>query len=330
MSGSSGSHKTATAPSTPIANGQHYKRRYRPYFSKRQLSLMDQLNGFPSRRSHYAAAHSSNCKFIQQVGDKLGFPQTTISTSQALYHRFILYQGSREFQSLDLCITALFVASKMEENTKKLKDVYVVAHALRYPKIQELDPEKVSDDRLSRVGDYERQMLETLCFNFQIDHPYVYIVKFAKLLEKEFHIQGKSLAKKAYMLAVDSYRTHLCLEYPSHTIAAGCLYLASLMLEDMSYNSLRQSTFWTEKCFSRWVDIEEVGQRILDIYIAKPSEFGPSQEYTNSKIVLNELASQRPEQNNTHDKTKPWTIDAALNLDDLIAHTSIDAVSYLI
>ncbi|KAI8075146.1 cyclin-like protein [Gongronella butleri] len=332
MSGSSGSHKTATAPSTPIAQGQHYRRVYRPYFSKRQLALIDQLNGYPSRRSHLVTIHTSNCKFIQQVGKKLGFPQTTISTSQALYHRYCLYNGARDVQSLDVCITALFVGSKMEESIKKLKDIYVVAHAVRYPKNPELDPEKVSEERLARICECERQMLETLSFNFHVSHPYNYIVKFAKLLQKELNTDAKAMAKKAYFLAIDSYRTQLCLEYPSHTIATGCLYLACLLQPDV-YQWLETSEFWAQHCLSRWADIEEIAQRILDVYIAKPSEFGPSPPFTKVKIRLNELASQRPQANDNDSKKdadKPWQLHWPISSTDEWMHGHADTVSYLV
>jgi CTD kinase subunit beta len=41
---------------------------------------------------------------------------------------------------------------------------------------------------------------------------------------------SKLLAKFAWRLAVDAYRTHVPLMYPPHTVALGCLYLAALLI----------------------------------------------------------------------------------------------------
>ncbi|SAM09870.1 hypothetical protein [Absidia glauca] len=289
MSGSSQSPK-ATTPSTPFAFGSYYKRRYRPYFTKRQLANIDQLNHSALRSTHSIASHGASCKFIQQVGKKMDFPQTTISTSQALYHRFYLYYNLRDFQALDVCITCLFIGSKIEETIKKLKEICVVAHSVRYPKSQELEPDKIPEERISRINEYEKLILETLCFNFQIIHPYETIVKFTKWIQESQAIDGKRLGKRAYSLAVDSYRMTLCLEYPAHTIAAGCIYLANKLCqqEDATFKGLDNNQPWGKLFLSRLEDVKDVGRKILDYYITKPNEFGSSNQYMQIKIQLNE------------------------------------------
>jgi CTD kinase subunit beta len=66
------------------------------------------------------------------------------------------------------------------------------------------------------------------------------------------------LAKKAYQLAVDSYKTLLCVEYPAHTIAAGCIYLASRLLkeQDPLFQALPDDKPWDQHFLSRMEDIE--------------------------------------------------------------------------
>lgn len=75
------------------------------------------------------------------------------------------------------------------------------------------------------------------------------------------NLDSKRLAKKAYQLAVDSYKTLLCVEYPAHTIAAGCIYLASRLLKerDSKFNGLPENAPWDQYFLSRMEDIEGKG-----------------------------------------------------------------------
>ncbi|KAL1935263.1 hypothetical protein VTP01DRAFT_4403 [Rhizomucor pusillus] len=295
MSGSS--PQSATTPSTPIriTSGHTYKRRYRPYFTKRQLSALLHLKQPGSTlASKEISARNSSCKFMEQVGKKLGFPQETISTAQALYHRFYLYYSIRHYPPQDISVTCLYVASKIEETHKKLKDIFVAVYSVRYPDSKELDPEHVSEERRRRIVGYEKLLLETLCFDFQHQHPYEYIVKFAKWIQLHESIDGKILGKKAYELAVYSYRIPLCIEYPAHTIAAGCIYLASILLkeEDQSFQSLPGHHPWDKLFCSRMIDIEDVCQQILDLHILNCSN-EDGERYTKIKIRINEQARKR-------------------------------------
>lgn len=62
----------------------------------------------------------------------------------------------------------------------------------------------------------------------------------------------------AYSWDSDSYRTPICLEYPAHSIAAGCIYLASMLLklEDSSFIGLSDDQPWDQLFCSRMEDME--------------------------------------------------------------------------
>ncbi|CAO3668758.1 unnamed protein product [Rhizopus stolonifer] len=229
---------------------------------------------------------------MQDVGRKLGFPQKTISTSQALYHRFYLYYSIKEYSPQDISIACLFVASKIEETIKKLKDIFVAVHSVKHPESKELDPEQISEDRRRKILSYEKLVLETICFNFQLRHPYEYIIKFTKWI-KSTHpsVDDKQLAKRAYGIAVDSYKTPICIEYPPHTIAVGCIYLATLFMTEQD-KILKELIEWDQSFLSRMEDIEDVAQQILDLYISTNPRHDAG-KYTRFKILLNEQAQKR-------------------------------------
>lgn len=80
---------------------------------------------------------------------------------------------------------------------------------------------QISEDRRRKIIGYEKLLLETLCFDFQLQHPYDYIVKFVKWIQGIDHgtiiqhvlitvsclayqeLDGKLLAQRAYIIAVD-------------------------------------------------------------------------------------------------------------------------------
>jgi hypothetical protein len=105
-----------SSPSRPPLSLQ---RRSPAYFSKRYQTLLANLKKHTVTGKEHSIRHA-NCSFIQQVGKKLGLyvyfftwchlfhikrltkthntsPQTTISTAQALYHRFYLFYSVRDY-----------------------------------------------------------------------------------------------------------------------------------------------------------------------------------------------------------------------------------------
>lgn len=71
---------------------------------------------------------------------------------------------------------------------------------------------------------------------------------------------------KVYIFYINSYRITLCLEYPAHTIAAGCLYLASKLWqhEDESFKGLNHHS-WDKVFLSRLEDIEGMLYKNIEI-----------------------------------------------------------------
>ena len=75
MSGSS--PLAPNTPSTPLSNtaittGTSFKRYYKPYFTKRQLATLNSLKKTGALSVKEISIRHSSCKFIQDVGKKLG------------------------------------------------------------------------------------------------------------------------------------------------------------------------------------------------------------------------------------------------------------------
>ncbi|KAG0257670.1 RNA polymerase II C-terminal domain kinase beta subunit, partial [Actinomortierella ambigua] len=96
-------------------------------------------------------------------------------------------------------MACLFVSSKVEDTIKKLKDIMMAAYHYRHPDVVDWDPEsKEGEEQRKRVLSYEKMVLESICFDFHIVHPYKYIVKFVKLYDGHMDV-----AQRAWQIACD-------------------------------------------------------------------------------------------------------------------------------
>lgn len=132
----------------------------------------------------------------------------------------------------------LFLAGKVEETPKKCKDI-VRAAKLYHENLasQESKPmqerqylkkhaESFNEETIKDIMTYEKILLQTIKFDLQVDHPYGYLVKYAKTL-KGNQEKINSLVQMTWGFINDSYSTTLCLQWEPEIIAIALMYLAS-------------------------------------------------------------------------------------------------------
>ncbi|KAF8503222.1 cyclin-like protein [Hysterangium stoloniferum] len=221
-------------PPSPI----FYTRYHRPYFSPVEVEALSMKQRGKLSTSQEEKQRQQACVLIEAVGGRIGFPRKTIATAQNLYHRFHLMFPRKDFNFSDVALACLYASSKMHDTLKKPQDILMVSYAVRFPDLAAksqavggelvMDPEKVEQDRHRLLG-IERPILETICFNFTTRMPFPYVVKIGRALGAT-----KYLTNLAWRLATDSNRTLAPLQYPPHSLALSCVYLAALLL---SYDS---------------------------------------------------------------------------------------------
>lgn len=129
-----------------------------------------------------------------------------------------------------IAATALFLATKVEEHTRKLKDLVVACCRVAQKNPNLLVDEQTKDFWLWRdtIIFNEDVLLENLCFDLTIESPY-------KLLYDSLRYFGlhhnKKLRDAAWAFINDSNMTQLCLLFTSRTIAATALYYAAKATE---------------------------------------------------------------------------------------------------
>ncbi|KAJ2791848.1 RNA polymerase II C-terminal domain kinase beta subunit, partial [Coemansia guatemalensis] len=172
-------------------------------------------------------AAAKSCVFIKDVSRSLGFPARTISTAQLLVHRVYVLRPSPSIGSNDLTIACLLVAAKMEETTKKLRDILAHSYLLsKQPADSSLEPQSVSStitDRMrTSVVAAEQYVMDAIGFDFRTTHPHLLFVKLAKMA----NVPRQTTAVAGWEILGDAFFTTLPVQYPSSVIAAGALCLA--------------------------------------------------------------------------------------------------------
>ncbi|KAF9275155.1 hypothetical protein BGZ88_002504 [Linnemannia elongata] len=231
----------------------------RTYYSKHDQGVvyMARTPGISLHRQ--TDMRRESCEIIAAIGKRIGFPQHTISTAQLLLHRFFMFNSVQDTGN-EVVMACLFVSSKVEDTIKKLKDIMIATYIFRHPNATDWDTEsKEGEEQRKRVLLYEKMVLESICFDFRIIHPYNYIIKFVKIMQG-----SKQLARQAWDIAKDSYKIGVCLEYPPHTIAAGSIYLASKLLGE-AFPDLIKGKPWMKALRTRSIDVEDFSHQMLDL-----------------------------------------------------------------
>lgn len=138
-------------------------------------------------------------RFIINASNTLGLRYETPATGVVFFHRFFMIQSFKQFNRcaitywrfilLLLIITSfsrwvvaaacLLLAGKVEETPKKCKDVLKVAQSI----LTEQQMANFGSNPKEELLTHERILLQTIKFDLQVQHPYSYLLKFAKSLK---------------------------------------------------------------------------------------------------------------------------------------------------
>jgi hypothetical protein len=239
------------------------------------LFTREEIENSPSRVDQVSREEEDECRkgasvFIQSVGVQLRLPQLTMATALLFYHRFFALRSLKQYPLLDMSTACLFVAAKLEETPKKLKELVTIAHSIQFPDQPPLSVDSPEFKReRDRILTLERELLQTLCFDFQIDHPYRYLLHYVKQLHG-----GKELAQSAWSFANDSFRTTLPLQYYARIIGAGCVYLATKkMFPDKTDHEEWFKVFEVDVS-----TLEDIGRQLMDLYKGSKAEVDQQQQ----------------------------------------------------
>ena len=200
-----------------------------------------------------------------------------MATGVVFYHRFYMFHSFNEFPRYMTATCCLFLAGKVEETPKKCKDLVKAAKSWLESKNFKSYADQFTDASIKEIMIHERILLQTIKFDLQVDHPYGYLLKYAKTL-KGNQEQIRSMVQMAWTFINDSFCTTLCLQWEPEIIAIALMYLTSKL-------SKLEVTDWTSKAESKnlnWWDqfvdglnkdiLEDICHQILDLYATQQQQ----------------------------------------------------------
>ncbi|KAF9188745.1 hypothetical protein BGZ51_000343 [Haplosporangium sp. Z 767] len=163
----------------------------------------------------------------------------------------------------DVAATCVYLATKTEESARKFKDIIVAC-------AQKAAKKEINMDDSSKANTIiytEELLLETLCFEINVEHPYNHMIWLIENYAKDPQ-RVRKLKFVAWAFINDSLRTTLCLLYQPKIIALAAMHIAAKYLDE-NMNELFGDV-WREQYEPYFQEINEVANEIMDQY-SQPS-----------------------------------------------------------
>ncbi|KAK3104561.1 hypothetical protein FSP39_004989 [Pinctada imbricata] len=206
------------------------------------------------------------CELIQSAGILLKLPQVAMATGQVLFQRFYYSKSFVKHNMEVLAMACINLASKIEENPRRMRDVINVFHHIKQVRNQKTIHPLVLDSNYitlkNQVIKAERRVLKELGFCVHVQHPHKIIVMYLQVLESE---HNQKLVQCAWNYMNDSFRTEVFMRFQPEIIASACIFLAARQLQvPLPNNPSWYSIFGVQE-----EDIREICLTILNLYARK-------------------------------------------------------------
>ncbi|KAJ3045529.1 hypothetical protein HDV00_009186 [Rhizophlyctis rosea] len=187
-----------------------------------------------------------------------------MATAQVLFQRFFYQQSMKSHGVRDIALGAIFLASKVEECPKQIRDIVNVCAALidrgRGLKIRVMDyaGEMFYEFKDGLIAG-ELQILTKLAFNVQVQHPHGFMINYLQALGLT---SNEALTQMAWSYMNDSGRTIVSVCYQPSVIACAVIFLAARKCGV----KLPTTPPWWELFEAELEDIEIICTHILHLY----------------------------------------------------------------
>ncbi|KAK4883594.1 hypothetical protein RN001_006913 [Aquatica leii] len=205
-------------------------------------------------------------RFIIDSGSKMKLGCNTAATGVVYFHRFYMFHSFRQFPRYVTACCCLFLAGKVEETPKKCKTIIETAQDI----LGDAKFTSFGVDPKEEVMTLERILLQTIKFDLQIEHPYSYLVSYAKCLKGD-KLKLKKMVQMAWTFVNDSLCTTLSLQWEPEIIAVALMYLAGKLSQfevvDWVGRNNKHLRWWDMYVEDVTMDLlEDICHQVLDLY----------------------------------------------------------------
>ncbi|XP_065890051.1 cyclin-L1-like [Dysidea avara] len=204
------------------------------------------------------------CEYIQCAGLLLRLPQVAMATAQVLFQRFYYSKSFVNYSVQYMAAACIFVAAKVEEAPRRLRDVINVFHHLRQKWMgRPIQPMEYLGNTYfkvkSEIIQCEKYLLKTLGLCVHVQHPHKLIITFLQVLEMEENVE---LVQCVWNYMNDSLRTNVFVRFSPDKIACACIFLAA---REFKIPLPSNPSWWLMFEVSKR-DIETIALEILQLY----------------------------------------------------------------
>ncbi|XP_033230893.1 cyclin-K-like [Belonocnema kinseyi] len=215
---------------------------------------------------------SDGVKFIKDLAGELKLGYRTTATAIFFFHRAFMSLSFKEYPRYITACSCLFIAGKSEETPKRSSAFMKAVQSLRSREKYKFIGDISAEDMVS----FECVVMFTINFEFQVRHPYKYIVKYAKILAGDKTLL-QQVVQTAWIFVNDSLHTPLCIQWEPEVIAIALLHLSAKMnkfvvVDWKGRNKQKQKKKWWD-LFVEGLDeavLDNIGHQVLDLYNTNP------------------------------------------------------------
>ncbi|KAI8121495.1 hypothetical protein FF38_04079 [Lucilia cuprina] len=205
-------------------------------------------------------------RFIMTCGTQMGLGHNTMATGVVYFHRFYMFQSFKHFPRYVTACCCLLLAGKVEETPKKCRDIIMIARQL----LTDNHFYSFGKEPKEEVITLERILLQTIKFDLQVEHPYSFLLRYAKCFKGDQQKLQK-MVQMAWNFVNDSLSTVVCLQWEPEIIAVALIYLASKLSKftvvDWVGRQPHHSRWWDMFVSDVTMDIlEDICHQVLDLY----------------------------------------------------------------
>ncbi|XP_075150121.1 cyclin K [Haematobia irritans] len=263
-------------------------------------------------------------RFIMTCGTQMGLGHNTMATGVVYFHRFYMFQSFKQFPRYVTACCCLLLAGKVEETPKKCRDIILIARQL----LTENHFYSFGKEPKEEVITLERILLQTIKFDLQVEHPYTFLLRYAKCFKGDQQKLQK-MVQMAWNFVNDSLSTVVCLQWEPEIIAVALIYLASKLskftVTDWIGRQPQHTRWWDMFVSDVTMDIlEDICHQVLDLYQSNSKEStennSPPQKPPSRADSPTPMKSALPQPNHSGSpagKTKPQAPNSVTSVNDL-------------